>query len=66
MRDAYRAWEYVCKTHALTCGRCGQLAYPISLTPRRSRPLSASSSSAAGTSRAVCSIVTGGRSAEDA
>jgi hypothetical protein len=34
-RDAYRAWEYVCKAHALTCTRCGELAYPIPLTTDR-------------------------------
>lgn len=35
MSDAYRAWEYVCKAHALTCTRCGKLAYPIPLTANR-------------------------------
>lgn len=34
-RKAYRDWEYVCRAHALTCVRCGNLAYPIPLTADR-------------------------------
>jgi rubrerythrin len=35
MRDAYRAWAYICKAHALTCTRCSKLAYPIPKTENR-------------------------------
>jgi hypothetical protein len=34
-RKAFRAWEYICKAHALTCTRCGELAYPIPMTADR-------------------------------
>ena len=35
MREKFRAWEYICKAHALTCTRCGELAYPIPVTADR-------------------------------
>jgi len=35
LRDTFRAWEYICKAHALTCTRCGELAYPIPITADR-------------------------------
>jgi hypothetical protein len=34
-RKTFQAWEYVCKAHALTCTRCGELAYPIPITTDR-------------------------------